>query len=316
MEEPRAALTSIAKSEFLCNLQFPDGSPLSLALRELREACRTELGTDATYLFPPHVSVTGFFTATAEQLGCFCQAARTLVSVCANSLCVDIRSIVSTQDGYVLFDISAPGVSELASTLTTMSDLFGLFVRAKAVRHLSLASTRTLAEQKRIVEIYAGLPLGQCTMELVVSQCMQRSDSEMMRNQGSPHIFQELMRLPLCKDGRSEVQPLVCGNIHADTPLRRRPDAIAASSICDVSSNDVCTEAQITPLKRSKVNDEAEITSSDTTPVKNARISSHDLVEATDRSLSDGAHDSGFDKQGGSTLLLGSRVDVPELAAA
>merc|ERR1719414_1587720 len=54
--------------EFLCTLQPRPHSDVEKWFASCREACRHQgYGLDATDLYPPHVTVTGYFTATEGQ---------------------------------------------------------------------------------------------------------------------------------------------------------------------------------------------------------------------------------------------------------
>merc|ERR1719512_663740 len=66
--EERAEMHLDTTHEFLCTLQPRPNSDVEKWFATCREACRLQgYGLDATDLYPPHVTVTGFFTATQGQ---------------------------------------------------------------------------------------------------------------------------------------------------------------------------------------------------------------------------------------------------------
>jgi len=184
-------------SEYLCTLQPREGSQLGKALALCRTRCKTRLDVDETMLYPPHISVTGFFSATEKQANDILSVIRRQLVARRNDLNVEVQCVLSTDSGYVLLDVTAPGIAALASSLADQARPLSVHVRPKAVRHLSLASRRTKEEQAAIVDIHAGVPLGLCAFDLVVSQLLQRSDIESLRVAGQAHDFRELARLPL-----------------------------------------------------------------------------------------------------------------------
>eukprot|EP00971_Amphidinium_carterae_P180850 3587499-Amphidinium_carterae.1 len=57
-----------APAEYLCTLQPRKGSWLENDLLHCRGKClRAGLGHDTTGLYPPHVTLVGFFKATSQQ---------------------------------------------------------------------------------------------------------------------------------------------------------------------------------------------------------------------------------------------------------
>lgn len=184
-------------SEYLCTLEPRGGSQLARTLAMCRARCRTHLDVDETMLYPPHISVTGFFSATEEQAGDILAVIQRLLAARTHDLSVEVQRVLSTDTGHVLLDVVAPGIAALASTLADQARPYGLQVRPKAVKHLSLASRRTRQEQAAIVDIHADVPLDFCAFDLVVSQLLRRSGLESLRVTGQVHIFRELARLPL-----------------------------------------------------------------------------------------------------------------------
>jgi len=214
-------------SEYLCTLEPRGGSQLARTLAMCRARCRTHLDVDETMLYPPHISVTGFFSATKEQASGVCAVLQRLLADWRHSLNVDVKRVVSTDTGYVLLDVAAPGIAALATSLADQAVPLGVRLRPKAVRHLSLACCRVRQEQAAIVDIHADVPLGSCAFDLVVSQLLRRSDIESLRVSGQVHIFRELARLSLPGSiGMCGTAPSrMCVGFEAQdvvTPLRKR----------------------------------------------------------------------------------------------
>lgn len=207
-------------SEYLCTLQLPEGSRLAHVLNERRTICTAEMGPDDTVLYPPHVTVTGFFVATPMQARQIVAVASKLVcTAAAGAMDVEMRRVVSTDDGHVLLDVVAPGVASLAMALAAEAKQFGVLVRPKNVRHLSLAKRRSAAERERIVQLYSSLPLGACSCELVVSQLLHRSTVDKLRLHGEAHAFSEMLRVHLPATVDARLRNPAC----ISTPLRKRP---------------------------------------------------------------------------------------------
>jgi len=226
-EEGTQANAALVESEFLITLQPRPDSELARAFAECREACRRGgFGLDATDLYPPHITVTGFFPATQRQAtqvcalaaaelerlvaakpGCPVPAAEKPLELCEEaqacpecSPSVDLLQVLATDRGYVLVDVQAPGMASLGKALAEKACAHELpHLRPKSVRHISLASGRSAEEQAGVLQIYrAALPLGAAgPWDLVVSQLLVRADPERLRFGGEAHHFQELMRLPL-----------------------------------------------------------------------------------------------------------------------
>jgi len=184
-------------SEYLCTLEPREGSQLARTLAMCRARCRTHLDVDETMLYPPHISVTGFFSATEEQASGVLAVIQKLLADWTHSLNVDVQRVVSTDTGHVLLDVVAPGIAAFATALADQARPLGVHARPKAVRHLSLASRRVRQEQAAIADIHADVPLGSGAFDLVVSQLMRRSDVESLRVAGQVHIFRKLAQLPL-----------------------------------------------------------------------------------------------------------------------
>lgn len=216
-------------SEYLCTLQPPEGSALALKLSDCRAACRMELGVDETGLYPPHITVTGFFSATPQQAARVCDAVAALVHRWEpHRLTVEVRRVVTTETGHVILDVFAPGVADLAAALAAQAESFGIRLRPKAVRHLSLASRRNVQERESVARLHAGVPLGRCELDLVVSRLLERSDTEGLRGEGRAHVFSNILRLRLPSDMRidfaDQLRPSLKGSGTADvaTPMRKR----------------------------------------------------------------------------------------------
>lgn len=208
-------------SEYLCTLQFPPGSPWLQELERCRCACFRDLGPDETGMYPPHVSVTGFFSATPQQAELLCDKLRKLLLQRAGILPVqELRHLVSTPDGHVLFDVAAPGVAALSADLAAWARSIGVAVRPKAARHLSLASGRSPDEQLRVMELHRHISIGPVHLNLVLSRLLNRSSLDDLASSGQAHLFLELLQLPL-PDQRPQ-QLLSLKSDYAFTPLRKR----------------------------------------------------------------------------------------------
>lgn len=202
-------------SEYLCTLQPHRGSQLAQALLARRTSCELAgLGVDSAWLYPPHVSVTGFFTATKEQAELVCELARSELerAQAAESeahgieCTVEVRKVLTTETGHVLLDVEAPSVAKLSSALAERAKKCGVGVRPKAVRHLSLAAGRSDPGVRcAIADFHKGLPLeADAGWELVVAQLVKRSDVEALQSEGRRHHFSDLLRLPVSGNVRYE----------------------------------------------------------------------------------------------------------------
>jgi len=190
------------------------------------------LGVDETGLYPPHISVTGFFHAKPQQAANVCRALVGLIQARSqqDGLRAEVRGVVSTDDGYVILDVFAPGVAELAAALTAQVAPFGVRLRPKSVRHLSLGKRKSRPEQEAIARLHADVPLGCCEVDLVVARLVQRSDVPRLQSEGQAHDFREVLRLSLPSGARravlGELPARTLSTLDAATPLRkRRPGA-------------------------------------------------------------------------------------------
>jgi len=219
-------------SEYLCTLQPPVGSTLALKLEKLRAVCQQAHGVDATGLYPPHVSVSGFFSATAQQASMVCQEVIDFVlQAPPGSLDVLLQNVISTNDGHVIFVVVAPGVAKLAKRLGERADDLGVRLRPKPVRHMSLASGRLPFEQQRIAKMYSdGVPSGFCQLDFVVSQRLHIADTQSFQCSGMGHRFRELLRVPLpsASAGCEEAE----GMPYTSTPVKKR----SLGTYCDEGS--------------------------------------------------------------------------------
>lgn len=202
-------------AEYLCTLQPPKASALGQGLCSRRAACQQAgLEPDATGLYPPHVSVTGFFKATREQAAEICKiAAQDLAAVLSPvaqapgdegdgtadvvTECVEVRQVVTTEGGHVLLDVAAPLISGFAEALAAQAALVGVHIRPKAVKHLSLASGKSPEERASIARLHEDLLVGGGCWDFVVGRLLFRSDVEKLREGGTEHIFEDLLRLKL-----------------------------------------------------------------------------------------------------------------------
>lgn len=236
------------QNEYLCTLQLPAGAPLAVELECRRARAFEVLGVDATGLYPPHVTVTGFFTATAEQAAAVVATINTLVRRTDvhdwATLAVELRQCIETDGGHVLLDVRAPCIASLAANLAIEAKSFGVNIRPKAVRHLSLASGRDANERQRVMQFFSDLPVGRFDFELVVARLLCRSNLDKLRNSREQHSFSELVRLPLAS--LASVCPVDSGP--ASIFLRRSHEALLLASLAATSTAMTVGDV-ITPLK-------------------------------------------------------------------
>mmetsp|Transcript_895 Transcript_895/g.2242 ORF Transcript_895/g.2242 Transcript_895/m.2242 type:complete len:294 (+) Transcript_895:14-895(+) len=253
-------------AEYVCTLRPRKGSRLDTELRQLQATCQRLCGVDETRLYPPHVSVTGFFTATAEQADA---AIETLVELAlrkaveaGEGLIVEVRRIVSTDGGHVLLDISAPRLAELAASFAAKAAEMGISIRPKAVRHMSLASGRNPEEQRRIEDVFRNISLGKHQFDLVTSRLLLRSSLESLRRENQAHRFQDLLLLPLPLPAAAPPRPewRLYPSLHAlkvdlayyeaSTPSRKRRAELVLEEALD---------AETTPEKVAKCTEVAQV---------------------------------------------------------
>lgn len=255
MAEAAARTPPREVAEYLCTLQPLEGSALANSLAELRARCQEECQPDETGLYPPHVSVTGFFEATPEQAEDLRGAVQELAALHAareGAFDAQLRRIVSTECGHVLVDVWAPGVAALAQEIASWGARRGLRLRPKAVRHLSLASRRPPAERARIARLYEALPLdAPCALELVLSRVVRRSSPEQLRRHGCMHAFCDVLRWRLPGGA-----PRACATAPrcavAPTRVQRRPqpqlpmEGRGRASLC----SEALAASAATPLRK------------------------------------------------------------------
>lgn len=206
-------------SEYLCTLQPHGGSQLAQAVLACRASCELAgLDVDSAWLYPPHVSVTGFFTATPEQAKLVCGLARIEMDYARQAIAseattdgghikpIEVRRVLTTENGHVLLDVVAPAMSRLSAALAKRAVALGVNVRPKECRHMSLAAGREDPRQRRaIAELHETLPVEvYAGWELVVAKISKRSDVEALRREGRRHIFSDLLRVPIAETVRFE----------------------------------------------------------------------------------------------------------------
>jgi len=238
-------------SEYLCTLQPPSTSAFAQGLLSRRVACQQAgFELDSTGLYPPHVSVTGFFEATQHQAAEICALAQTELAAAlaplaalppdsgegsggggadAGGECVRVQQVVTTESGHVLLDVAAPLISSFAQGLAKQAARVGVHVRPKAVRHLSLASGRSPEQRAGIARLYEDLLVGGCCWDLVVSRLSFRSDVEKLRRDGDTHVFEELLRLTLPRVAKATGEYL-------PSALTSKIDAVAAAATPSATS--------------------------------------------------------------------------------
>jgi hypothetical protein len=191
--------------EYIINLQPTTATPYCEFMYEKRKKCAELFGKDASYLYPLHVSVTGFFEtnkAGIQQLiGIVEEVLSEELSELRGQECVQVREVLSVNAGYVLQDLSAPSISAFAKTLSgRCQQEIGLDkIRGKNVNHISLAMGRPDPELRRkIQDIYADDPgnlKSKATFDIVVSKRIFRGSIDKMEEDG-PHQFKEVFRIP------------------------------------------------------------------------------------------------------------------------
>jgi len=214
------------ESEYLCTLQPQIGSELHTQLLECRKASQLKFGVDETCLYPPHVSVTGFFFASSRQVLAICEAiAERCKKLPSTGGKVNLRQVVQATSGHVLIDVVAPGFAELSAAAALEAKPLGVTVRSKAVRHISLASQRSADEQRQIAQLYGPISLGWHQMDLVVSRLLRRSTVELLQQDMQGHSFVDVLRLPLQSVQTAKTTAAVPLNDLGDasTPNRKRP---------------------------------------------------------------------------------------------
>jgi len=274
-------------ADFVCTLQPRPGSTLAAQFASCRRACQClGLGVDETSLYPPHVTVTGFFRASDEQAARVCELAAELAASASLAVRsegsreekaegqtsdlaegrrdVQLLRVLSTDSGHVIADVVAFSVACLAAALAEKARAFGVQLRPKAVRHLSLASGRGSEEQASILSVYGALPLGGGPWDLVVSKLVEKSELACLRQTGQMHQFKELLRLPLPSASAEDCHQLArsapalheriaqpchaaqAGGRRAEgcapffpTPMKRRSRGLP--------SGDWCSDEQVTP---------------------------------------------------------------------
>lgn len=197
-------------ASYLLNIQPSPGSAFHTLIYQMRQKCADDFGYDPTYLYPLHVSVTGFFEASAGQI-------RQLIHVIPEMIVRELRDVgeisvgevICTKTGYILFDMKAAAVANFAQRLgETSARQFGLHIRPKAVNHISLACNRPSEEvREKIRNVYEPTDSGEAgdliretqasaTFDLVLSRLISRSSFERFAEDG-PHKFAEVARIPL-----------------------------------------------------------------------------------------------------------------------
>jgi len=199
-------------ASYLVNIQPAEGSVFYTMLYEQRQKCADEFGADPTFLYPLHVSVTGFFEASEFQI-------RRLRDVIPEMLQRELKDaggptigkVICTKTGYVLFDMQASAITNFSQRLGEVSSRqCGLHIRPKAVNHISLACNRPEeAIREKIRRIFEAPEDAMddasrliretrdgAEFDLVISRLLARSSFERLSEDG-PHKFTEVVRIPL-----------------------------------------------------------------------------------------------------------------------
>lgn len=228
--------TCSESSEYVCSLQVARRSAKGKLLREIRAACAKEHGVDETNLYPLHVTVTGFFTATEEQaqsVACeFQKLAAELAAESGKSLTASIEGALAPDNGHVILDIAAPEFAIIAKELAARAERFGVALRPKEVRHMSLASKRNAEPQAAILSKYReqlSSLCGKLPVEFVVARREHKADVTELMETGTGHRFVDVLRQQLSSSTElscagSEPRP-VC--IRTGSGLDARPPRCA-----------------------------------------------------------------------------------------
>jgi len=223
LRSPSPAQDASWSHQYIVNLQPLMNSRFHKVLLAKRAKCRENFGADPTYLYPLHISVTGFFEATREQVEGVVENMRDELAKelgrGPGTRPVVVGEVVSTPTGYVLLDVQSPCVTSFARRLQARAAQdHDVQIRPKRVNHVSLAADRPSDEaRQKIVDIYVpsssshddgalcGLEEGEtlrqvyeeASFDLVLSRLLQRSSFERFTEDGRGHSFVEVVRIPV-----------------------------------------------------------------------------------------------------------------------
>jgi hypothetical protein len=196
-------------AQYLVNLQPSLGSTFHKIMYKLRQRAREAVGPDPTHLYPLHVSVTGFFEVTGNNIRPLVTGMQQLLQAqLSENSTITVGKVICTDTGYVLFDMKAPAVTSFAQNLNSWStQTLGLAIRPKAVNHISLASHRPdEAVRERIRRIFepaleaegadAVEAAKTASFDLVLSRLVQKKKFDTFEEEGG-HRFLEVARIPV-----------------------------------------------------------------------------------------------------------------------
>jgi hypothetical protein len=204
----------VASHSYIVNLQPSPGSAFFDFLSERRAQCARDYGSDPTYLFPPHVPVTGFFEAQHSQADSLVRIMKELLFDLQSHQGADnvqVGKVICTSTGYVLFDVQATAIKKFFLKRLeerSMREL-GLCIRSKQVNHISLAANRPdEASRENIRAVYdppfqekpVSEACASACFDVVLSQLLSRSSFERLEEDG-PHKLTEVARLPVVVSG-------------------------------------------------------------------------------------------------------------------
>ncbi|CAE8589137.1 unnamed protein product, partial [Polarella glacialis] len=195
-------------ASYLVNLQPAPGTDFHQVIYNARNRAGELYGPDPTYLYPLHISVSGFFEATGNLVPDLVAGMRELLTrELRKDHRIETGKVICTKTGYVLFDMQAPAITNFSQNLNTWSEeTLGVHIRPKAVNHISLACNRPdPASRENIRAIYepsvddptgseCAAALKTATFDLVLSKLLQRASFENFERDG-PHTFQEIARI-------------------------------------------------------------------------------------------------------------------------
>eukprot|EP00931_Biecheleriopsis_adriatica_P041481 TRINITY_DN23702_c0_g2_i1.p1 TRINITY_DN23702_c0_g2~~TRINITY_DN23702_c0_g2_i1.p1 ORF type:complete len:1742 (+),score=437.49 TRINITY_DN23702_c0_g2_i1:785-5227(+) len=201
---------SSVSSSYLVNLQPSVGSRFNQIIYKLRRRAREQFGADSTHLYPLHISVTGFFEAPESIIRRLVTGMQDLLrqSDQVADSALEVRKVVCTSSGYVLYDVHAPSISHFSRSLNTWSKDLGLNIRSKAVNHISLACDRNEAVlREKVGAIFEGSleedggaefrdARRTATFDLVLSRLLHKATFHNFAQEG-PHRFLEVARIPV-----------------------------------------------------------------------------------------------------------------------
>lgn len=222
--------------QFIFHLK-PDGD-LKSFLEDTRHQASQRFGADSSYLYLPHVSMSGYFRCSeqeARQLGCRLQE---MFNDCVPAYCpsnrpplrnqspdlsrvstassqsqpssetnaksvVWIHRIITTDDGYVLMDLESGFLREAMERLAELARKEGIEVRSKPLNHVTLARDRFDANEKQEIrefweKEYFKHDFSNARWCVVVYELIERTPIAELATRG-PHRLNEIISIPVTR---------------------------------------------------------------------------------------------------------------------